>query len=82
MPRARAGGGGGGDTAPCVLNAANEVAVAAFLEGALPFLGIADVVERTLGQIDCVPAADLDELTTLDAEARRIASALTRELVH
>ena len=41
--------GEAGDTAPCVLNAANEVAVAAFLEGALPFLGIADVVERTLG---------------------------------
>ena len=74
--------GEAGDTAPCVLNAANEVAVTAFLEGSLPFLGIADVVERTLGQIDCVPAADLGELTTLDAEARRIASALTRELVH
>jgi 1-deoxy-D-xylulose-5-phosphate reductoisomerase len=74
--------GEAGDTAPCVLNAANEVAVAAFLEGSLPFLGIADVVERTLGQIDCVPAADLGELTTVDAEARRIASALTRELVH
>jgi 1-deoxy-D-xylulose-5-phosphate reductoisomerase len=71
-----------GDTAPCVLNAANEVAVAAFLEGGLPFLGIADVVERTLAQIDCVPAADLAELTAMDALARRIASALTRELVH
>jgi 1-deoxy-D-xylulose-5-phosphate reductoisomerase len=78
---ARAAGEAGG-TAPCVLNAANEVAVAAFLEGGLPFLGIADVVERTLAQIDCVPAADLTELTEMDARARRIASALTRQLVH
>ena len=74
--------GEAGDTAPCVLNAANEVAVAAFLTGGLPFLGIADVVERTLAQIDCVPAADLDELAAMDAEARRIAAALTRQLVH
>jgi 1-deoxy-D-xylulose-5-phosphate reductoisomerase len=74
--------GEAGDTAPCVLNAANEVAVAAFLGGRLPFLGIADVVERTLAQIDCVPARDLAELTAMDAEARRVASALTRELVH
>ena len=71
-----------GDTAPCALNAANEVAVAAFLEGALPFLGIADVVERTLAQLDCAPARDLDDLAAMDAEARRIAAALTRQLVH
>src|SRR5205823_7467207 len=37
-----------GGTAACVFNAANEVAVAAFLDGKLPFLGIADVVEETL----------------------------------
>ncbi|HET8652071.1 MAG TPA: 1-deoxy-D-xylulose-5-phosphate reductoisomerase [Gaiellaceae bacterium] len=74
--------GEAGDTAPCVLNGANEVAVAAFLDGQLSFLGIADVVERTLAQIDCVPARDLEELTEIDADARRIASALTRQLVH
>jgi 1-deoxy-D-xylulose-5-phosphate reductoisomerase len=74
--------GEAGDTAPCILNAANEVAVAAFLEGRLPFLGIADVVERTLAQVDCAPAGDLAELTAMDADARRIASALTRQLVH
>jgi 1-deoxy-D-xylulose-5-phosphate reductoisomerase len=65
-----------------VLNAANEVAVAAFLDGGLPFLGIPDVVERTLAQLDCVPARDLDDLAAMDAEARRIAAALTRQLVH
>jgi 1-deoxy-D-xylulose-5-phosphate reductoisomerase len=74
--------GEAGDTAPCALNGANEVAVAAFLDGELPFLGIADVVERTLAQIDCVPARDLAELAAVDAEARRIAAALTRQLVH
>ena len=74
--------GEAGDTAPCVLNAANEVAVGAFLDGELPFLGIPDVVDRTLARIDCVPALDLDELVALDAEARRVAAALGRELVH
>jgi 1-deoxy-D-xylulose-5-phosphate reductoisomerase len=78
---ARAAGEAGG-TAPCVLNAANEVAVAAFLDDRLPFLGIADVVERTLSSVDGAPARDLEDLTSADAEARRVAAALTRELVH
>jgi 1-deoxy-D-xylulose-5-phosphate reductoisomerase len=78
---ARAAGEAGG-TAPCVLNAANEVAVGAFLDEQLPFLGIADVVERTLSSVDTPPVHDLDELIAVDAKARRTASALTRELVH
>ena len=78
---ARAAGETGG-AAPCVLNAANEVAVAAFLDERLPFLGIADVVERTLSAVEAPAPQDLDELTAVDADARRTASALTRELVH
>jgi 1-deoxy-D-xylulose-5-phosphate reductoisomerase len=78
---ARAAGKAGG-AAPCVLNAANEVAVATFLAGELSFLGIADVVERTLAQVDGAPASGLGELEAIDAEARRIAAAFTRELVH
>jgi 1-deoxy-D-xylulose-5-phosphate reductoisomerase len=74
--------GEAGRSAPCVLNAANEIAVAAFLDGRLPFLGIPEVVERTLNEIDAVAARDLDELRALDAEARRVASAHTRQLVH
>jgi 1-deoxy-D-xylulose-5-phosphate reductoisomerase len=62
-----------GGTAPCVLNAANEVAVAAFLEGTLPFLGIADVVEETLTVADTSAARDLDDLVQADADARRLA---------
>jgi 1-deoxy-D-xylulose-5-phosphate reductoisomerase len=74
--------GEAGRTAPCVLNAANEVAVAAFLDGRLPFLGIPEVVERTLNAVDAARARDLDDLRAIDAEARRISSAFTRELVH
>jgi 1-deoxy-D-xylulose-5-phosphate reductoisomerase len=65
----RAGADGG--TAPCVFNAANEVAVAAFLEGRLPFLGIAEVVAETLASSDAAPARDLDDLFAADMEARR-----------
>jgi 1-deoxy-D-xylulose-5-phosphate reductoisomerase len=77
---ARAAGEAGG-TAPCVLNAANEVAVAAFLDGEIPFLGIPDVVDRTLSAVETAPARDLDDLLAVDAEARRVAEGLTRELV-
>jgi len=58
---------------PCVFNAANEVAVGAFLDGRLPFLGISDIVERTLEETGGEPAADVDELVTRDQEARRLA---------
>jgi 1-deoxy-D-xylulose-5-phosphate reductoisomerase len=67
---ARAAGETGG-TAPCVFNAANEVAVAAFLDGNLPFAAIADVVEETLAHADTSAANDLEELITADADARR-----------
>ena len=65
----RAGERGG--TSPAVLNAANEVAVAAFLEERLPFLAIADVVADALDRSDGSPAHDLDELVEADARARQ-----------
>jgi 1-deoxy-D-xylulose-5-phosphate reductoisomerase len=67
----RAGEQGG--SWPCAFNAANEVAVAAFLDGRLPFLGISEVVERTLDEADAPEARDVDELVEIDAEARRLA---------
>ena len=67
----RAGEAGG--TYPCAFNAANEVAVAAFLEGRLPFLGIAEAVEVTLERAQGAPASDIDELLEADAAARRLA---------
>jgi len=74
--------GEAGRSAPCVLNAANEVAVAAFLDGGLRFLGIPEVVEGTLNATEAVAARDLEELVAIDAEARKTAAALTRQLVH
>ena len=67
----RAGEQGG--TYPCAFNAANEVAVAAFLEGRLPFLGIASTVEETLAEVDGAAAGDLEDLVEADREARRLA---------
>jgi 1-deoxy-D-xylulose-5-phosphate reductoisomerase len=62
-----------GGTYPCVFNAANEVAVGAFLDERLPFVGIADVVEEALASCDGAPARDRDDLLEADAQARRVA---------
>ena len=62
-----------GGTYPCAYNAANEVGVAAFLDGRLPFLAIAETVEETLAAVDGAAAHDLDELYEADGEARRLA---------
>jgi len=69
---ARAAGERGG-TFPCAYNAANEVAVAAFLEGRIGFLEIAETVAAALEQVDGAPARDLDDLVAADAAARRAA---------
>ncbi len=62
-----------GGTAPCVLNAANETAVHAFLAGRLPFLGIAEVIERTLDVLPGTPIRAFESLYEADREARRVA---------
>ena len=62
-----------GGTCPCAYNAANEVAVAAFLEGRLAFLDIAEVVADALGRVDGSPARDVDDLVEADAAARALA---------
>jgi 1-deoxy-D-xylulose-5-phosphate reductoisomerase len=61
-----------GGSYPCVFNAANEAAVAAFLAGRLPFLEIADVVAEALGRADGMPARDLSDLVEVDRAARAI----------
>jgi 1-deoxy-D-xylulose-5-phosphate reductoisomerase len=63
--------GRAGGTAPCVLNAADEVAVAAFLEGRIAFAAIAEAIEAVLGQIPARPAGHFEELFEVDLEARR-----------
>ncbi|NID04019.1 1-deoxy-D-xylulose-5-phosphate reductoisomerase [Luteibacter jiangsuensis] len=62
----------GGD-ATAILNAANEVAVDAFLAGTLPFLGIAEIVERVLAELPAQPVVDVQTLVARDDEARRAA---------
>ena len=59
-----------GGTAPCVLNAANEIAVHAFLSGELPFLGIPAVIEQTLEALPERPVRHFSDLYAADAEAR------------
>jgi 1-deoxy-D-xylulose-5-phosphate reductoisomerase len=62
-----------GGTAPCVLNAANEVAVHAFLEGNLRFLEIPIVIERTLSELGSEPVHAFESLYEADRGARRVA---------
>ena len=62
-----------GGALPCALNAADEVAVAAFLQKRLPFLGIAEVIERVLERTSRVKFEKMEDVLTADAEARRMA---------
>ena len=72
----QAGGG-----APTALNAANEVAVQAFLSRHIGFLDIAAVVERTVDHLAGSAIGDLDDIMALDAAARRIAGDLVRKVM-
>jgi len=63
-----------GGTAPAVLNAANEVAVQAFLGGQLPFTGIPQLIHDVMGSIPCVPAENLDTVLSADRDARAMAA--------
>jgi 1-deoxy-D-xylulose-5-phosphate reductoisomerase len=65
-----------GGTGPCVLNAANEVAVHAFLGGRLPFMGIPAVIEGTLERVGAGGVHGFDSLYAADAEARTVAGEL------
>jgi 1-deoxy-D-xylulose-5-phosphate reductoisomerase len=65
-----------GGTATCVLNAANEVAVHAFLAGRLGFMGIPAVIERTLERLPAERVHSFQSLYAADADARRVAGDL------
>jgi len=69
-----------GGTAPAWLNAADEVAVAAFLDGAIPWQGIARVVERTLERHDGAVCRDIEALLNADAFARRVATGIIGDM--
>jgi 1-deoxy-D-xylulose-5-phosphate reductoisomerase len=70
-----------GGALPCALNAADEIAVAAFLEGKLPFLGIPEVIERVLARTPKIRFAKMDDVLTADTEARRMAKEEVQRLV-
>ncbi|MBM4051682.1 MAG: 1-deoxy-D-xylulose-5-phosphate reductoisomerase [Planctomycetes bacterium] len=61
---------GRGGTAGCTLNAANEIAVQGFIDGRLPFMGIAELVGECMAAMPCSPASSLDAVLTADAAAR------------
>jgi 1-deoxy-D-xylulose-5-phosphate reductoisomerase len=71
-----------GGTAPTILNAANEIAVAAFLDAGLPYLRIPEVVEKTLNHISSVSASSLELILDVDAKARHVASNIIRQMNH
>lgn len=70
--------GKSGGTAPAVLNAANEVAVAAFLEGRIRFTDIVPVVEKTLEHHDIICNPSLESILTCDGDARSCAKRIIR----
>jgi 1-deoxy-D-xylulose-5-phosphate reductoisomerase len=68
-----------GGTAPAAFNAANEVAVAGFLDGAIPFTGIAEVIARALDAHEITPADSLESVLAADRRARDHAVAALRK---
>ncbi len=72
---------GVGGNMPCILNAANEIAVAAFLNSGLRFTDMPHVAEETMKRIALIDNPTLDELVATNAEARKIAEELTDRLV-
>jgi 1-deoxy-D-xylulose-5-phosphate reductoisomerase len=65
-----------GGAAPAIMNAANEVAVAAFLDRRIGFLDIVGMVESVLDRLGAPPAEDLDSIIAFDAAARQAANAM------
>ena len=68
-----------GGSMPCVFNAANEVAVGAFLRDEIKFLDIYDIIEETMLKRECIVEPDLEELFIEDAWARNFAAELLKK---
>ena len=62
-----------GGNAPCVLNAANEIMVAAFLKDEISFTAMSDVIERTMEKVSYIVQPTLEDYIASDQEGRRIA---------
>lgn len=61
---------------PCIVNAANEIAVAAFMQDKISFLGMSDVIEKTMERVSYLPKPEYEDYVATDAEARRISQEL------
>lgn len=62
-----------GGNMPCIVNAANEVCVAAFLHDRISFLGMSDVIEKTMERVSFISKPTYEDYVATDAEARRVA---------
>lgn len=69
-----------GGNMPCIVNAANEVVVAAFLKDEITFLGMSDVIERTMEQVTFIAAPTYDDYVATDGEARKVAAQTIKTL--
>ena len=67
-----------GGNMPCILNAANEVCVAAFLQDRIGFLEMSDVIAETMERAEFREKSTLDEYIETDAQARRLAASLIK----
>lgn len=65
-----------GGSMPCVLNAANEICVSAFLKDEVGFLRMSDIIEKTMNMVPCEKNPTLDDYMRIDLEARKVASSL------
>lgn len=63
-----------GGNMPCIVNAANEVVVASFLKDQISFLGMSDVIEKTMQRVPFIAAPTYEDYVSTDAETRRIAA--------
>ena len=63
-----------GGNLPCIMNAANEIAVYAFLKNRIGFLEMTDVIEKVMGQVDYIQKPTLNDYFESDAEARTLAA--------
>ena len=68
-----------GGNVPCVLNAANEVVVQAFLDEKIDFLKMPEIIEKTMGKVNFIKKPDIDDLIQTNTETRRIAQLLTED---
>jgi len=69
-----------GGNMPCIVNAANEIVVAAFLRDEISFLGMSDVIEQTMAKVAFVKTPTYDDYVATDAEARQVAAELSCKL--